>query len=250
MSGSLSRPLPRPRAAMTLVCLSFCGGGTAPFRPWARVLPEDVELALYCYPGREGRFTVPYAADWEALMADALDAVGTLPARPFVLLGHSMGAWVAADLARRLEEGTGPEPAGLVVSAADAPTRLERRHDTVPHLGNTDEEIVAWMAGVGQVSPEVLAEPELRDMAVEVLRADLCVVDSYRHRPGMSVGAPLRVLYGERDGVGAEAAERWRPLARGAFEVERLPGGHFYTPEVWASLPERIPALYGVGSAR
>ncbi|MBW5420640.1 alpha/beta fold hydrolase [Streptomyces sp. BG9H] len=242
MSASLFRPLPRPRADRTLVCLSFCGGGTSAFRPWAEVLPEDVELVLYCYPGREGRFTTPFAADWEALMADALSAVRSVSHRPYVLLGHSMGAWVAFDLARRLECGAGRPPSGLVVSAADAPTRPAERRGASPGLRNTDAEILTWMSRVGQASAEVLAEPEMRQIAVDVFRADLRVVDSYRHQPG-AVAAPLQVLYGEDDSVDARAAERWRPLASGPFETERLPGGHFYTAGEWARLPERLTAL-------
>ena len=46
-------PQPRPEAERVFVCLSFCGGGTAPMRPWARAVPDDVELVLACYPGRD-----------------------------------------------------------------------------------------------------------------------------------------------------------------------------------------------------
>ncbi|MGW7057987.1 thioesterase II family protein [Streptomyces sp. NPDC054904] len=243
LSRSMIRPLPRPRADRTLVCLSFCGGGTSAFRPWAEALPPSVELALYCYPGREGRFTDGFAVDWEDLLADALSAVRSLPARPFALLGHSMGAWVAFDLARRLEHGAGPAPSALIVSAADAPDRMAETRKSVPATGRADSEILDWMREMGQASPEVLAEPELRRMAVDVFRADLRALDTYRHHPDARVSAPLQVLYGALDGVGADAAERWRPLAAGPFEIERVPGGHFYTPDAWARLPERLSAL-------
>ncbi|MFD4020180.1 thioesterase II family protein [Streptomyces sindenensis] len=250
MPASLFRPLPRPHAGRTLLCVSFAGGGTAAFRPWAEVLPPDVELALYCYPGREGRFTVPFAADWEELMRDALAAVRSLGERPYLLAGHSMGAWVAFDLARRLErsdEGDRP-PSALIVSAAVSPALVAETRGISPSSGDSDEELLTWMGGVGQASSAVLAEPELRQMAVEVFRADLRVVDTYRHPAGATVAAPMQVLHGEEDVVDARAAESWRPLAKGPFAVDRLPGGHFYTPQVWARLPERLTALHTVRS--
>ncbi|MDJ0382284.1 alpha/beta fold hydrolase [Streptomyces sp. G-G2] len=255
MSGPLIRPLPRPQAELTLLCLSFCGGGTARFRPWAQALPQDVELVLYCYPGREGRFTTAFARDWEQLLAEALGAVRALGPRPYVLLGHSMGAWVAFDLAVRAEQAGGPGPRAVVVSAAHAPTRVREALATPPGLRDTDEGLLDWMASSGQLTDAVRAEPELARMAVDTFRADLRVLDGYRPRPGTRVRAPLQVLYGERDDMDDAGAREWRPLTAGGFTATRLPGGHFYTPEVWQRLPDHVRALRpagpdGAGGAR
>src|SRR4051812_40154650 len=46
-----ARGTPRRR----LICLPFAGGGVAPYRPWARSLPDDVELLAAALPGRETR---------------------------------------------------------------------------------------------------------------------------------------------------------------------------------------------------
>ena len=240
----LVRPLPRPQASRVLVCLGYSGGGTAPFRPWAKQLPDDMELVLACYPGREGRFTEPYATAWDPLCEEVVDAVVTeVATRPYVLFGHSMGAVMAFEVAARAER-RGHGPMALTVSASEAPTDWPVRDGTPPHLGQSDEELVHWMSTVGQLPPELLAEPELVQMAVSLLRADLTVSDSYRYRPDTTVRAPMQVIYGAEDGKApAGNAERWTPLGAGRVRVDELPGGHFYTPEIWSTFPGRIVSL-------
>jgi surfactin synthase thioesterase subunit len=54
----------------------------------------------------------------------------------------------------------------------------------------------------------------------------------------------MQVIYGAEDGVDAAGkAQRWRPLGAGGVRVDELPGGHFYTPEIWAAFPSRIVSL-------
>ncbi|MFJ9887227.1 thioesterase II family protein [Streptomyces sp. NPDC091287] len=89
----------------------------------------------------------------------------------------------------------------------------------------------------------VLAEPEMVGTAVDLFRAGLHTVDSYRYRPGDRVRAPVQVLRGELDSVDDAAVDQWRALTDGGLTEKQLPGGHFYTPRVWARLPDHIDAL-------
>ncbi|MET9594736.1 alpha/beta fold hydrolase [Streptomyces sp. NPDC006516] len=232
------RPRPRPDASRVLVCLSFCGGGTAPFRRWADVVPDDVELALICYPGRESRFGTPFARDWIALRDDVVGAVRGLAGRPYTLFGHSMGSWLAFETAAQLERLGVARPSALVVSGGVAPHRRGVRGSHIPRTADSDDVLVDWMRTFGQMSAVVANEPELRAIAVELLRADLAVSESYRFTEGTRATVPLRVLYGSGDTEPFDEVERdWKSLADGGFEAFELPGGHFYETDVWAGLP-------------
>ncbi|SCF61761.1 Thioesterase domain-containing protein [Streptomyces sp. Ncost-T6T-2b] len=110
------------------------------------------------------------------------------------------------------------------------------------------------MDAKGQVSEGARADPEIMQIAVEILRADMRVMDTYRYRANERVSTPLHFLYGADDDLdGPGAAERWQQLGRAGFESTRLPGGHFYTPEVWARMPGHLsslrPARHGSASA-
>ncbi|MBM0274421.1 thioesterase II family protein [Micromonospora tarensis] len=246
MTGArVIRPAPRPDADRVLICLSYSGGGTAKFRSWAAATPDHVEVAAVCYPGREGRFTEPFARNWDELLDDVMTAIRPLTdQRPYVLFGHSLGGWVAFDAALRLVRSGARHPSALVVSACEAPVDWHLRQSRTPHPDDSDEALLSWMRRVGQLSPLVLAEPDLREIAVDLLRADMRVSRSYRHRPGDLVTVPVQVLHAAHDpAVSAEAAGRWRLVADGPIQIEELPGEHFYTDAVWATLPEQIAAL-------
>jgi surfactin synthase thioesterase subunit len=238
------RPHRDPDAELTFICLGFCGGGAGSYVPWARSMPPGVELAAICYPGREGRFAEPFARDWDELAEDCVAAVESAAVRPYVLFGHSMGGWMAFDVSARIGERGGPVPEALVVSSANAVSRGLTPQDMFPSQRDSDEELTHWMRTFGLLPGHVLDDPDLCEMAVEIMRADLSVRDTFHHRPGAAVGVPLQVLTGAADQViEPAAAEQWRALAGADFRHDELPGGHFYTPPVWAALPASISAL-------
>jgi surfactin synthase thioesterase subunit len=235
-------PAPRPQAEQVLVCLSFCGGGTVAFRPWADTLSQDFDLALVCYPGRERRFNEPMAGSWSELMDDVLVSIRSLAHRPYVLFGHSMGAWVAFEVTAAAERGGFQAPQALVVSASSPPSRAAQEELEPPNANDSDEVLLDWMRGVGQVSELVMEDPGLRAYALELFRADKRVTSSYEFTAGRSVRTPMKVLSGLDDPHVCDI-DGWRALAAGDCRFDELAGGHFYTPEIWAQMPSRIVAL-------
>lgn len=232
------RPHRRPEATRSLVCLGFCGGGTGPYHGWGSLLPDEVELAAICYPGREGRFAHDRPADWAGLAADATEAVRAAADRPYVLFGHSMGGWMAFDVVTRLAAAGGPLPEALVVSSCNAPGPELAERDRFPSMADTDDQLLDWMGGNGFLPEYVLADEDLREMALDLMRGDIAVRDTYAGTAGTRVDVPVHLLSGADDPVIAEdAPARWRELTGGGFRHRVLPGGHFYTPRVWAELP-------------
>ncbi|GAA0472166.1 alpha/beta fold hydrolase [Streptomyces sp. NPDC046215] len=232
-------------AERTLVCLGFCGGGTAAYHEWAAAMPAGTDLLAVCYPGREGRFAEEYADTWDALAQDATAAVraATSSGGPYVLFGHSMGGWMAFDVTTRLAAAGDPLPDTLVVSSCNAPDRGLTARDRFPARGDADGELLTWMSVHGLLPAHVLDDEDLTEMAVELMRADIRVRDTFTYT-GARITVPLQVLSGAEDAVvGDDAGDRWGGLTTAAHRHDVLPGGHFYTPGVWRTLPDRIPAL-------
>ncbi|QTE01457.1 thioesterase II family protein [Streptomyces cyanogenus] len=231
-------------AARTLICLGFCGGGAGAYHLWADTLPEGTDLTAICYPGREGRFLEDFATDWAALAEDAASAVISAVDRPYILFGHSMGGWMAFDVTARIEAAGQRAPDALVVSSCNAPSRGLTPRDMFPSRDDTDTELLEWMKTHGLMAPHVLGDPDLQEMALEIMRADIRVRDTFRYTADSKVTTPVQMLSGIDDGViESDAGVRWRELTVGDYRHDPLPGGHFYTPEIWKHLPQYIAAI-------
>ncbi|HEY8544699.1 MAG TPA: alpha/beta fold hydrolase, partial [Acidimicrobiales bacterium] len=141
-------------ARRRLVVFPHAGGAVSWYAPLARLLVPDVDVVGVQYPGRQDRLGEPcldsIAELRDAVVADLLGG-GWLD-RPVALFGHSMGAVVAYETARRLEHDHGRPPRALVVSGRRAPTthRVERVHQ------GGDPALLREIARLGGTPPELL----------------------------------------------------------------------------------------------
>ncbi|MER6029504.1 amino acid adenylation domain-containing protein [Streptomyces sp. NPDC001851] len=218
----LSRPAP---GRTQLFCLPFAGGGTDGFDAWLPPLADRFDVHVALLPGRGARFTeaMPHSTD-ELVPAIAAEM------RPFlgehvVLFGHSLGALLAYELARELQRSYGVSPACLVVSGQTSPQRRDPAglHKLPP------EEMLRALAEFGGVDPAVFDEPELLELVVPTLRADVAMAETYRWSPGPPLDCPL-VVYGSHGDPGTTRATLagWRETTTGPVETRLFPGGHFH----------------------
>src|SRR5579863_7902511 len=109
----LVRPKPNRSARLRLFCLPFAGAGASLFANWPRLLPTTVDVCAIQLPGRNQRvFDAPYA-ELDPLLDQLLDATSHERTLPFAFFGHSMGALIAFEWARRLRRLGLPGPVHL-----------------------------------------------------------------------------------------------------------------------------------------
>ncbi|WP_405652569.1 thioesterase II family protein [Streptomyces sp. RK9] len=242
----IARPQPRPWAARRLVCMGFAGGGTVAFRPWARLLPLEVELRTLCYPGREYRYADEITGGWDGFVADCADAVATEVRAPYVLYGHSMGALLAFETARLLQERGAQGPESVILSGHIAPQHWTGVRST-KLVTASDEELAESLKEGGGLPQSVIGDPDLLAMAVDLLRMDMEAYAAYEFRREPRLRAPLHLMVGEDELTPAH--DGWEELTEGGFTRAVLPGGHFFTPRVWGQLPRHMPAFLPDGAA-
>ena len=244
----LRRYRPRPGAAARIVCFGPAGGSPGFYRDWCELVPAGVEVQVLAYPGRERRFLDEPVEEMGALADAVHDVLAPRLDRPTVLFGHSMGASVAFETARRLEASGAPALAGLVVSGRPSP-RAQREIPT-DVADFDDEQIVEHLHELGGTPPGLLDDPDARELILPAFRSDFRLIGRYTPGPGPLLRTPLTVLHGDSDPrVTAEDAPHWAEVAERFTGAEALPGGHFYLVEQGRAVLDRLLALLGARGA-
>lgn len=214
-----------PDAPVLLYCVAHAGGGASFFRPWREVLAPGIGLCPVVLPGRESRLRERACTAVEQIVPPLADAIEAHADRPYGLLGHSMGAIVAYEVARRLSLARNG-PSWLFVSGRRAPHLPARRAPLhpLPH-----EEFVPAVARLGGTPVEVLEQPGMMRVFLPGLRADFTVNETYRPLPGPPLSCPVSALTGDTDPeVDVAEMRRWSEVTTGPFSLRVFRGGHFY----------------------
>ncbi|MBN3932646.1 thioesterase [Streptomyces verrucosisporus] len=239
-----------------LVCFPHAGGSASAFVPFARLLAPVCEVLSVQYPGRQDRRRQEPVPDVGRLAGTIAEEVTRHVPEPYAFFGHSMGAIVAYETARRLRAGGEPAPVRLFLSGRGAPSAEPSPHDGL----RTDGELIATAARLGGTAPDLLDDSEVRDMVLPALRADYRALADYRWVPGPRLDVPFTVLVGDSDPVVTVAeAAAWEGFTASGTEFRVFAGGHFYLNDhidavgrtITAALaaPGRQPAHAGFPSA-
>ena len=227
---------PAPAAAARLVCFPHAGGAASYFHPVSAALAPSVEVLAVQYPGRQDRYGEPPVDDLFVLADRLADVLPGVLRGPVAFFGHSMGASLAFEVARRLE-ARGTRLHTLFVSGRRAPSGP--LGDRV-HL-ESDDELLAEVKRLGGTDTSVLDDPDIRGMVLPALRSDYRAAELYHYRPGPDVGCPIVALLGDHDPKVSEAeASGWAERTSAGFELKTYPGGHFYLKDHAAAVTALI----------
>lgn len=231
----LVQPQPQPEAEWQLFCLPPAGGGTATYDRWPTVFGPDIEVTSVCLPGRERNLATQPFHDMTRLATELAEVIHTAARGRFALFGHSFGAALAFAVATRLESYCGPDH--LFVSSCGAPHLRSAEPRRRP---SSDAELVGLLRTHGGVPDGLLDVPELLELVLPALRADLAASASYRPSIDSALTCEITALGGASDSaVRPTDLDRWRELTTGHFAHHQLPGGHFY-------LIDQLPRVYSV----
>lgn len=233
-------------ASHRLFCLPFAGGGATFFLPWRKVLTEFAVVPVQ-YPGRETRMNEACHRVFTELVDDLAQALLPQLDRPYLIFGYSVGARVGFALCHRLVELGAASPALFIAAAHHAPDAPVRTG--VPAM--SDEEFWQHILRYGGMPEIVLQDPELREMLLPILRADIGLVE--QGMPTQSLHCPILAYCGDQDATATPAGmNEWQRFTSAGFAMRTLPGGHFFgrtAQDFLPALADDVSGVLGGGAA-
>jgi len=214
------------KPSVRLLCFAHAGGSALAFRTWPEKFPWNIQVCAVQLPGREGRLREPFLRR----VSEVIDRLSEelLPAieGPVALLGHSLGARIAFESARRLCSRYGAQKVvHLFVSGCSAP-HLHSGRDPIYNL--PDGKFMERLADFGGTPQDVLANREIMQFLTPRLRADFELDDTYTFEQDLPLQCPISAWTSDADDlVSPESMQAWREHTQGPFSGQVMQGGHF-----------------------
>jgi medium-chain acyl-[acyl-carrier-protein] hydrolase len=227
-----------PRALLRLFCFPYAGAGASVYNRWHQCLPEEIEITAVQLPGRETRFHEPAFTNLGPLLTTLSDAMLDQLDRPFAFFGHSMGALIGFELTRLLRRDFRLMPSHLFLSGL-RPVQLSDWSLPIHRLNLSDasHELESRYGVPGSA----LSDPELQQLLVPLIQADMAVCETYVYYEEEPLDCPISVFGGADDRkVNPEILKEWRLHTSGPFRIQILPGDHFFLNPSWAQVSRLV----------
>jgi surfactin synthase thioesterase subunit len=217
----------------TLYIFPHAGGSARFYVPFAKTFTTDVRRVAVQYPGKGGAHDISAFTSISDLADEVCRKLPPMDGASgkVAFFGHSMGALVAFEVARRFEE-TGRGIGALFVSACAAPGRSG--YDYIPESDRGLLDAVTEMTGV---NPEYL-DNEFAAKILPTLRG-FKAITKYDCPPEATVSCPIVAFYADGDEVATrERVAPWAQRTTSEFVIREFAGHHFY-------LTDHLPEVVG-----
>lgn len=209
---------------INLVCFPFAGGNAYSFNSFRTYLDGKVNMITPELPGRGARFHEPLLTDLPAMTADLVQQMSRQLNQPYALYGHSMGGLLAYLFAHAVKQAGIPAPVHFFCSGCRAPSvpRTAKFHN-LPH-----DQFIDKLRELGGSPDEVLANRELMDFYLPIIRADFTAVENFVWPSLPVLSVPMTVMIATGDKVKDADAAAWQKETDQPVSVLHFAGTHFF----------------------
>ncbi|HUR08576.1 MAG TPA: alpha/beta fold hydrolase [Nonomuraea sp.] len=232
---------PHAGNAARLVCFPHAGGSASHYFWLSQALTSSIEVLALQYPGRQDRRLEACVDSIPALADNIVQALRGWLDGPYAFFGHSMGAVIAFEVARRLERQSGEGPKALVVSSRRAPSRWR---DSTVHQRD-DAGILSELRLIDGTDQRWLDDEELMASLLPTIRADYKAIETHSYAISPPLSCPITALVGDRDPyTTVDEATAWRQHTSREFDLHVFTGGHFYLETHRAEVTALVSAAF------
>jgi medium-chain acyl-[acyl-carrier-protein] hydrolase len=220
-----------------LFCFPYAGGSSTMYSRWKNDLyftsiePIAVELA-----GRGTRIQEAMYGGLNEAVEDLYRIIEKdIVENPYALFGHSLGALLAYELARKIEALGIRRPLHLFFSGRGAPCIPREKRNY--HLMK-EEVFRKSIIDLGGTPPEIFDHPELLEVFLPILRNDFRLAEAEPVDNGLtSFDCNITIFLGKEDeSIEEQQAVGWRNNTKASCSIHYFNGGHFFLHDEMAGV--------------
>ena len=208
------------------------GDGPVAHLPFVDRLAEQYEIIEPIHPGFAGSSIPEHFDNLQDLIFLYLDLIDSLDLRETILMGFSMGGWLAAEIAvmntRRfsklvLVDSVGIKPGGP----------FDRDIADVFATSPAEQIRISWHDPSKAPDPATMTDDDLQVLAADRIAHGLYTWEPYMHNPKLRyrlhrIDIPTLLVWGEDDGIVAPSyGEAFRDMILGARMAVISEAGHY-----------------------
>ncbi|MDT4332338.1 thioesterase II family protein [Methylomonas sp. MED-D] len=208
---------------MELFAFPFAGGNEHCYRELGNSL-TGIRLNVLPLPGRGSLMSRPCISCSEEMADYLFERIKDSLQRPYAFFGHSMGAFIAYMLCRKIDSENMPLPKKLILSGRRAPSVIEDE----PKHKMPSQRFRQVLRELGGIPDAVWRDEEIMSLFEPIIRSDFQMIETYCHQKQNALDIPVHLFLGRYDNVSDEQALAWQLETLQPIDITYFDGGHFY----------------------
>lgn len=210
-----------------IYCFPYAGGSSFAFRNLSKYLSYMSDVIVLDYPGHGIRFGEKFAENMEELTKEIANQVfidmDQSSSEACIFLGHSMGALVAYETAKIIENTIKIDK---LILCGSLPPNFEKYNYNL----NNKDEVFNKIFMLGGIPSEIRDEPELYNIFSEIIYHDIKILNTFHlEKEDNIINIPLSIYYGEDDSYCDRINMReWVNKTNKNCTIHSMPGDHFF----------------------
>ncbi len=224
---------------MKMICFPHAGGSAQDYKKWLDYLPADVDLIVAQMPGRAERIQEKLCCNFDELISHFLEEVEPFLDRHYFLLGHSLGASLAFEIAKGIRRLGYRMPNRLIVISRSGPSIPEANIK----YNLPDEKLIDYLKSQSGTDEKILDDREILNFFLPIIRNDIKLADTYNeyYKKEAPLSCPINVLWGNKESnLDRRMIEEWKNETSSQFTEEQFEGNHFFLHEQTEKVINRI----------
>lgn len=214
---------PEKSGSINLVYFHCAGGSAYHAKPWVDHLDKNFNLYSVQLPGHDQRLSEQPLSSVKLIAEKLKSEFKSILRKKTVFIGHSLGALLAYELAKKLPENYSLK--ALVVIASRPPNILPENPFSEEA---SDVVFIEKLRTYGGLPDNILENKDLLNLLLPAIRADAMASENYCDSPLKQLDCPVFVFYGNKDlFVDAKMASEWGLFTKSEHRCFEFPAGHF-----------------------